>query len=54
MEPVILTWRPQNFLTILAMILVIGAVTAVVAQVLQRAVGGGSSTKGTNTNPQGQ
>lgn len=36
MEPLILTWRPQNFLTIFLMVLVIGAVTAVVAQGYQR------------------
>jgi hypothetical protein len=32
MEPVILTWRPVNFLTVALMIVVIGLVTALVAQ----------------------
>lgn len=39
MEPVILTWRPQNFVTVFLMVLVIGVIVALVGQGVMYATG---------------
>jgi hypothetical protein len=44
MEPVILTWRPQNFITIFLMVVIIGVVVALVGQGVMAFSGSQSSS----------
>jgi len=54
MDPVILTWRPQNMLTIFLMIVIISLVVFIIGQGVQMVAGAGGSPKAsTATNPQG-
>lgn len=39
MEPTILTWRPQNFITVFLMVVVIGLVVALIGQGVMYATG---------------